>query len=259
MLHAIGHSRSAPPAEARIVLGRFLELSLPASDVAEALEFYESLGFAQAVVGEAWRHPYAVVTDGRLYLGLHGTELETPLLTFVTPDLRTRLEELATLGVEVEHARLDELSLNEARFRDPSGLHVRLVEARTFSPPALEPSFESALGYFEQYVVGASDLPRSGQFWEQLGFVAFLDDAEGATLPKRLVASHRDINLAFLDLDLATPMLCFSAPDMAQRVAGLRERGFGFAGRVPRDFHERGAVALLAPDGQQILLLEPEA
>ncbi len=239
------------------MLGRFLEVSIAATDVAEALEFYESLGFAQAQVGEAWRHPYAVVTDGRVFLGLHGVELEAPLLTFVAPDLRTRLEELADLGVEVEQARLDDLSLNEARFRDPAGLHVRLVEARTFSPPALEPAFESALGYFEQYVVGASDLARSGQFWERLGFVAFQD--ESADRLSRLVASHRDINLAFHDLDLATPMLCFSAPDMAQRIAGLRERGFGFAGRVPRDFQQRGAAALLAPEGQQILLLESEA
>lgn len=240
------------------MLGRFLELSIAATDVAEALEFYESLGFAQAHVGEAWKHPYAVVTDGRVYLGLHGIELEAPLLTFVTPDLRTRLEELADLGVEVDHARLDDVSLNEAQFRDPAGLHVRLVEARTFSPPALEPSFESALGYFEQYVVGATDLVSIGQFWERLGFVAFQDEP-AAQAAGRLVASHRDINLAFYDLDLATPMLCFSAPDMAQRIAGLRERGFGFAGRVPRDFHARGAAALLGPDGQQILLLEPEA
>jgi len=239
------------------VLGRFLEVSIAATDVAGSLEFYESLGFAQAHVGEAWRHPYAVVTDGRVYLGLHGIELEAPLLTFVAPDLRTRLEELADLGVEVDHARLDDVSLNEARFRDPAGLHVRLVEARTFSPPALEPAFESALGYFEQYVVATGDLAGCGQFWEQLGFVAFQEESAGRS--SRLVASHRDINLAFHDLDLATPMLCFSAPDMALRIAGLRERGFGFANRVPRDFQERAAAALLAPDGQQILLLEPEA
>jgi catechol 2,3-dioxygenase-like lactoylglutathione lyase family enzyme len=241
------------------MLGRFLELSLPAADVAESLEFYESLGFAQAAVGEAWKHPYAVVTDGRVYLGLHGAGLESPTLTFVTPDLRVRLDELSDAGIEVERARLDDLALNEAEFRDPTGLWVRLVEARTFSPPALEPGFESALGYFEEYVVGADDLRGAGEFWERLGFVAFREEDDDDAAAPKLVASHRDINLAFLQLDLGAPMLCFTAVDMSQRIARLRERGFAFARRVPREFHARGAAALLAPDGQQVLLLEPEA
>ena len=42
-----------------------------APDVPASLAFYESLGFVQARVGDAWSHPYAVVTDGRLFLGLH--------------------------------------------------------------------------------------------------------------------------------------------------------------------------------------------
>ena len=66
-------------------LGRFLEISLAANDVAESLAFYEALGFVQAVVGEAWPHPYAVVTDGRISLGLHGLDFESPLPTWVAP------------------------------------------------------------------------------------------------------------------------------------------------------------------------------
>ena len=58
-----------------LMLGRFLEISLHTPDIQESLEFYESLGFAQASVGEIWPHPYAVVTDGRLFLGLHGLDI----------------------------------------------------------------------------------------------------------------------------------------------------------------------------------------
>ena len=72
-------------------LGRFLEISLAATDVAESLAFYESLGFVQASVGETWPHSYAVVTDGRLCLGLHGLDFESPLPTWVAPSLRERL------------------------------------------------------------------------------------------------------------------------------------------------------------------------
>jgi hypothetical protein len=240
------------------VPARFLELSVSAASVAAALEFYESLGFVQASVGDAWSHPYAVVTDGRATLGLHGlSDPAEPRLTFVTPDLRTRLDELARTGIEIERARLDDVSLNKAEFRDPTGLHVRLLEARTFSPPAIEPVFESELGYFEGYVAGATDLAEAGQFWERLGFVAFLQADDDA--PPRLVASHRDVNVTFVDADLASPMLCFSANDMPQRITRLRERGHVFAPRVPRPLQQEQAAVLHAPDAVQVLLVQSEA
>ena len=237
---------------------RFLELSVSAASVAAALEFYESFGFVQASVGDAWSHPYAVVTDGRATLGLHGLADPTaPRLTFTTPDLRARVDELSHADIEIERARLDDVSLNEAEFRDPTGLHVRLLEARTFSPPALDPVFENELGYFEGFVAGAADLAEVGQFWERLGFVAFLHASDDAT--PRLVASHRDVNVTFVDADLAAPLLCFSAPDMPQRIARLRERGHVFAPRVPRSLQQGQAAVLHAPDDVQVLLVRSEA
>nr|MBP7610966.1 hypothetical protein [Steroidobacteraceae bacterium] len=110
-------------------LGRFLEISLAATDVAESLAFYESLGFVQASVGEAWPHPYAVVTDGRLSLGLHRADIASPLPTWVAPALRERLDTLAALGVTVEDVWLDDVSLHQALLRDPSGQPLRLLEA----------------------------------------------------------------------------------------------------------------------------------
>ena len=234
--------------------GRFLELGLGAADVAASLAFYESLGFVQAPVGEAWPHPYAVVTDGRLHLGLHGIDVEAPLLTFVTPDLRARLDGLAHAGLEVEQARLDDVTLNEARFRDPAGLHVRLLEARTYSPPALDPGFESALGWFESLAVETADPARAGRFWESLGGVAF-EEPDGAG-SARVTVAHRDLNLDFQDRELHGPMPCFAATGLEARVASLRARGFRFAARAPRGFDGRGAAVLLAPDGLRLLLLE---
>src|SRR6185295_3090059 len=63
-------------------LGRFLEISIGTRVIRESLEFYEALGFVQAAVSETWSHPYAVVTDGHLFIGLHGREMPSPSLTF---------------------------------------------------------------------------------------------------------------------------------------------------------------------------------
>ena len=241
------------------MLGRFLELSVATADVAGSLGFYESLGFVQASVGDAWSHPYAVITDGRMTLGLHGASDEvTQRFSFVTPDLRTKVDELESLGITVDRARLDEASLNEVEFRDPAGACVRLLEARTFSPPALDATFESTLGYFEGYVLGTDDLAAAGTFWERFGFVAF-QDAGDEELPPRLVASHRDVNLMFLELDLPGSTLCFSAADMQQRIVRLQDRGFTFERRVPRALQKNGAAILQAPYGVQVLLVQRAA
>ena len=68
------------------MIGRFLEISLPTPDIRASLEFYESLGFEQATTADTWSYPYAVVTDGHLFLGRWG---DRATFTFVVdkPDV----------------------------------------------------------------------------------------------------------------------------------------------------------------------------
>lgn len=239
-------------------LGRFLEVSLASADVAGSLAFYESLGFVQAPVGEAWPYAYGVVTDGRISIGLHAWDLDAPLLTWTAPELRARLDELAALGIEAEDTRLDDSALNHARLRSPSGQGLRLLEARTYSPPALAAGHASRLGYFEEFAWSAptAGFGEATAFWEPLGFVAF----DAATDPfDRIVASSRDVNIALYDLDLHSPVLVFSATNMGARVSELRDRGHRFARRVPRALAAIDAALLEAPEGTSLLLVDESA
>jgi catechol 2,3-dioxygenase-like lactoylglutathione lyase family enzyme len=237
-------------------LGRFLEISLATTDIAESLAFYESLGFVPASVGEAWPHPYTVVTDGRLSLGLHGLEFESPLPTWVASSLRERLDSLAALGLTIEEARLDDVAMHQALLRDPSGQPLRLLEARTFSPPALSPAHTSALGYFEEFALATLDLAAASAFWERLGFVAFEPVREPFA---RAVAASRDLNVGLYAIDLQAPALVFTDAAMPERIASLRDRGHRFAQRLPRELLALGAAMLVAPEGTQLLLLNEPA
>jgi catechol 2,3-dioxygenase-like lactoylglutathione lyase family enzyme len=232
------------------VLGRFLEISVRTPDLPASLAFYESLGFVQAVTGDARPHPYAVVTDGRLCLGLHGTGAGEATLTWVHPDLAAHAPRLEALGIEIEFARLGAEELHELGFRDPAGQHVTLVEARTFSPPA-RPAGASQLGYFEEFGIPTPDLERSAAFWDVLGLVAF--EPVSKPLPKAVVAG-RDLNLGLYDLDLRAPVLAFSDPGMPGRVAELRERGHRFVDRLPRGIDASEHALLEAPEGTWLLL-----
>ena len=135
---------------------------------------------------------------------------------------------------------------------------MRLLEARTFSPPALAPSHASQLGYFEEFAWSASTaaFAEVRSFWEPLGFVGFEPEAEPFD---KVVASSRDLNIALYDVDLRTPLLVFSAAGMAARSAALQERGYRFVDRVPRALAAIGAAMLEAPEGTVLLLLDEDS
>ena len=234
-------------------LGRFLEVSVACADVATSLVFYESLGFVQADVGETWPYPYAVVTDGRLYLGLHQREEPAGLtLTWVLPGLAQHLDELESLGIVLEFARIDEGSLHTAGFLDPSGQIVTLLEARTFSPPALPATHATVLGYFEEFGIPSHELMAAAAFWEKLGFVAF--DLVHEPFQK-IIATGSDLNVGLYGLDLQAPVLTFAESDMPTRIETLRSQGHAFAKRLPRGLAPADGAILLAPEGTQLLLL----
>lgn len=233
------------------MLGRFLEVSVHSPDVPESLAFYESLGFVQAAVGDAWDYPYAVVTDGRLHLGLHGREVPSPSLSWVQPGLREHAPRLRALGIEFDFELLGDDSLHRVGFTDPSGQAITLLEARTFSPPALPPNHATRLGYFDEFGLATADLERSSAFWDALGFVAF--DPVRAPFAK-VVATGRDLNVGLYDVDLRAPVLTFSDPQMAERIAALREHGHRFAERLPRGMNARDNALLVAPEGTWLML-----
>jgi len=234
------------------MLGRFLEVSVHTPDVRASLAFYESLGFAQANVGEVWTHPYAVVTDGHLYIGLHGAGIPSPSLTWVWPDLVQHAPELTALGIEFEFARFGEEAFHELGFADPSGHMLTLLEARTFSPLTIGHAPTTAIGYFEEFGLPTTNFEVATAFWDKLGLVPF--DAVNEPFPKVVLAGS-DINIGLYDLELRAPMLAFSDPQMGQRVAALRDKGFRFGARLPRGLDPERYALLEAPEGTTLLLM----
>jgi catechol 2,3-dioxygenase-like lactoylglutathione lyase family enzyme len=235
------------------VLGRFLEYSVPAPDIRASLDFYLKLGFSQAAVGDTWPHPYAVVTDGRLHLGLHGGSLETPALTFVKPGLLNELEALEKRGVEFEFNRLGNDVFNELGWLDPSGHLVRLIEARTFNPTKRPATETSRCGYFLEIGLPAPDREAAKNYWEELGFVG-MDEPDAALAHVSCTSDSIDIGL-YDPADLKVPTLIYEAGDVKAAVTGLEAAGIAPRGQVPAPLRQRKAVMLTAPEGTPILLL----
>lgn len=234
------------------MLGRFLEFSLATPDIRASLDFYTKLGFSQAEVGDAWPHPYAVVTDGRICLGLHQGALDVPAMTFVKPGLLKHLETLEKLGLEFQFRHLGNDVFNEIGWLDPGGLLVRLIEARTFSPnKGLD---TSRCGYFLEIALPAPSPAAAKANWERFGFVGIDETDDG---PPHVSCTSDTIDVGLYDpAHLRRPTLRFEVDDVKETLKRLAEAGIETADAVPPPMRQMPAALMIAPEGTPLLLTE---
>jgi hypothetical protein len=225
------------------MLGRFLELSVWSRDITASVAFWAGLGFEHGLVGDTWQHRYAVLSDGRLVLGLHEYEFDSPALTWVHPGLAETLPEFTALGIRFDFAKTGLDEFNEAGFRDPAGQVVALLEARTWSPVFERIRPGTLLGHFREYRYAARDPAATVAFWERLGLVA--DAGEDGP---RAVASGMTIAPR---TDAAGPELVFEHDDPPAASAALAAHGY----RVEPG--EAGELTLRAPDGLAVRMVNP--
>jgi len=234
------------------VLGRFLEFSISTPDIRASLDFYGKLGFSHAEVGEAWSHPYAVVTDGRICLGLHQDAASAPSITFVKPGLLKHLDTLEKLGLAFEFRHLGNEVFNEIGWLDPSGHLIRVVEARTFSPSKRKMVDTSLCGYFLEIALPTPSHGAAKTYWEQFGFVGM--DEPDAVLP-HVSCTSDTIDIGLYDpAHLRVPTLLFEVDDFAKALVNLGAIGITPTGRVPAPLRQMPAAVLSAPEGTPILL-----
>ena len=157
--------------------GRALEIALECGDIGRSFEAWTRFGFGHALTTDTWSHPYGVVTAARLNIGLHATSLRWPLLTLTRPDIVGLVPLLEERGVTPEDLRLGSEVFNELQFEDPAGLRVRVIEARTFSPPA--GAGDCLLGRFDALSWPSADVDAVATFWQRLHVEPRVPDRRG--------------------------------------------------------------------------------
>lgn len=231
---------------------RFLEYSIATQDIRASLSFYGKLGFSQAEVGEAWTHPYAVVSDGRIVLGLHQHPGFLSSLTFVQPDLLEHLDALEKMGLAFEFRRLGNDVFNELGWLDPAGHLIRLVEARTFSPAERSSKMRSSCGYFREIALPAPARETAKDHWERLGFVGL--DEDEAALP-HVSCTSDTLQIGLYDpAHVPEPTLLFEVDDLAATMATMETLGVTPGKRVSAPVKRLPAMLVAAPDGTPILM-----
>jgi catechol 2,3-dioxygenase-like lactoylglutathione lyase family enzyme len=235
------------------VLGKFHEISIETANIAESVAYYERLGFSHCGTTDTWQHPYGVMTDGRLYLGLHQFKFPSPTLSYVHPGVAEHAHVIEKLGIDIAWKRVSDEAFNEFGFLDPSGQTVRLQEAPTHFASDRNRGETSLCGDFAEFSLPSSDFEPMRAFWEPLGFVA-LGETDAPYVRMSMTSDHIDLAV-HRPRTLDQPMLVFAAPDMGERIERLRSLDVAMSDELPRGLDPRSAALLRAPEGTALLLI----
>jgi hypothetical protein len=234
------------------MLGQFLEFSFTARPIAASYEFYLSLGFRSIAVGDLLSEPAAAFYDGAIAIGLHDGDSQSPILTFVRPQLRDYVRGIRRLGVEVGHVHLADDEFHQVDFVDPSNQSVRLLEARTFPPGDWDRRNVSACGEFLEYSIPTESIDVSRAFWEGFGFVPV---ASGESPHAWLRLTGRGLTLGLHEARFH-PGLSFRAKHVAARFDYLKAKNVTLKAGSPLAEHAQPSATVLAPEGTALYLLE---
>lgn len=142
--------------------GRFHEISITTPDLAASVEFYRRLGFSVGTVLPVWPHPYAVVGDGAVVLGLHQYKFPSPSITCVADHLDAARRSLREAGVTLAFDIDDPQRFNEFGYRDPGGTMLTMLERPTHRGIAPQ---TSQCGSFVGFDLPSHDFVASENFW----------------------------------------------------------------------------------------------
>jgi len=235
------------------MLGRFLEFGIHTPNIVDSLRFYKLLGFQELEVGDVWSYKYAVVSDGEICIGLHDLPAEDgPALTFVHEELAKEARSMLDHGFDFRNMRLDEDVFNELELSCHDGHHIKMFEARSFSPPD-EGTDYSVCGRWFELSLPVRDAMRAGRFWAPLA-PELLRVREEPTTHMRFNAAGMSLGLSE-SIALSAPSPCFRCDDKEAVWIEIARHGF-----THKEFpgFEGAFMSITAPEGTELFLFDED-
>jgi catechol 2,3-dioxygenase-like lactoylglutathione lyase family enzyme len=235
-------------------LGKFAELSIGATDLSRTLTFFERLGFEKLDLNwEPW--PWAVITDGVLTANLvQFSGPSAPILSYVSGDMRDRVEQLKSFGLNVTPVQDRHLPEVVGAFETPCGIGLSFVEYQARRIPKPRGVSVSKCGVFGELAFPSPDVNRSLAFWQRLGF----DRLRGSRLPYPWGVVTDDLVTLGLyqSEEFPVPALIYYSEDTTSRLEHLVSEGFGFSRILPSPDLGTARFAIEVPDGEMLVVLE---
>jgi len=240
-----------------VKLGDVVQISIGVPDLAEAVVFYETLGFS--LIGtnqEPW--PWAQFSDGRNLILLNQDGNIYTGLNYFSTDVAEKVAEIEAAGISFLYKQPQNGNLHTAIFGDENGLMVGLVnhEAAEMPHPTGFPLCNC--GKFGELAVAVKNFGETAAFWQQFGFEP--NHTSNEPYPWGIFSDGRII-LGFhesTELGESSPALTYFAPDMPERIERVRQAGITFASEMTDAAGVVHNATLKGPAGEAIFMFEGE-
>ncbi len=238
-------------------LGENLEIALSVNDLETSLAFYKQLGYSQFSDPFAEPHPWLVLSDGDIHLGLHQYEQPSPALVYFSNQFKQVVDYLRRRDIPLIDKMEMEGQLISVAFRDPNGQHIGVVDLMGAQIPVPPIEHSTHMGKFGEFSIPTRDLQVSLEFWRQFGFEAseYSDPYPWGILRDGVITIglHQST-----EPDFNESTITYFDPAMHKRVHDLQDRGIAlWFGESDEDGSIRNA-GIRSPDGQRFYLFEGE-
>lgn len=241
-------------------LGKAVQINIGVSDLEESLDFYKKLGFQQ-IDDSTEPYPWARLTDGQNLVLLNQDGNIYIGLVYFSKDAARRIAKMEDKGIEFVQRREQDGQLFMAIFVGPGGLVVGLINHDPAEMPEPGGLPKSRCGTFGEFAISVEDFQHAAEFWGELGFTSLHESQDpypwGILSDEMMVLglhqTGEDGEFAF-----SGPAITYFAPDMADRIAGLKKDGITFANEMPDENGLVNNASLRGPDGELFFLFEGE-
>lgn len=220
----------------------FLEFAVASDDVMASLSFYRAIGFTEHSTADALPHPYAVVGDGRITIGLHTCDEPLPALRYVQPDVQKTVLDWSERGIEFESLNVDIDDLHRVTLVGPFQNRIGLIEARTFSPMTDVPH-NSRLGEFDELSLPVQDVVVAAHFWAPHAAKVTAQSED----PPYMRLSAGGLPLALCSGSISEPTVSFVNNDLASVQSACDSAGIATGPAQSADGNP--GLLLRAPEG----------
>jgi len=244
------------------ILGYITAFTINSPDLEASLQFYRELGFKE-VMRSDFPFPFIQVTDDAILIMLRKANDPYLALTYYLKETGSLIAELEKKGVQFISKPKENEFVKRYLFQSPDGLNISLVVIPDgFTKPAgktmltMDPAdyfkpetyTNKIAGMFGELAQPVTDLARSIEFWENIGFTPISKFT--SPYPWAILSD----GLAIVGLHQSThfdsPTITFFAADMKAKIENLMKRGLSCTELGP------GNIALSTPEQQKIFLFK---
>ena len=236
-------------------LGTFSQISISVQNLEVSLPFYETLGF-EILDKNLIPNPWALITDGIVYILLYQFEFPSPALNYFAPDMKERAEYFQQHHIPLSHSENVENNITQEMLYAPDGVGILLIYFDMQMELPQQPKSTAHCGTFGELSIVTQDIRTSLAFWTQFDYQIL--NSEEKPYPWAVLSDGCITIGLHQTTDFEKNSLTYFSHNSAERIEYLKKEGIIFTDEIKEKSGRTIHATTQAPDGQMFFIFYGE-